>query len=155
MDKICSLVVEKKYGADNDDKDFGDFKKIVDGYKDGLISKKDIFDEYNSINNNTNPNNIHFENNKFIASRYKEILSLIADNTIKLAEQKILDSIVETNTNILDKDYFTEGKYDNIISSTYTRLLDKYINIYEKDPLKLRINDINKKKKHIYCSGNG
>ena len=144
LDKIGSLVVEKKYGADNDDKDFGGFKKTVDAYKNGMISKKDIFDEYNSINNDTNPNNIHFKNNKFIASGYKEILSLIADDGIKLDEQKILDSIVETNTNLLDKDYFTKDKYDNIIPSTYTGLLE--------DPLKLQITDINKKINNIYTA---
>ena len=154
MDKIGSLIVEKKCGTDNDDISFGGFKKVVDGYKNGLISQRDIYDEYNFINNHAYRDNIHSKNNKLIASRYIEILSLISNNIIGLDEQKILDSISDTNKNLYYKDYITKDNYDNIILSRYAGLLTKYINVYEKDPLKLRINDINEKIKNIYNAEN-
>ena len=145
MDKIGSLIVEKKYGTDNGDISFGGFKKVVDGYKNGLISQRDIYDEYTFINNHAYRDNIHSKNNKLTASRYIEILSLISNNMIGLDEQKILDSISDTNKNLYYKDYITKDNYDNIILSRYAGLLNKYINVYKKDPLKLRINDINEK----------
>ena len=150
MDKIGLLVVEKRYGADNKDMYFGGFKKIVNGYKDGMINKEDICNQYSSINNNAYRDNIHSRNNKLIASGYTEILSLIKNNMIKLDEQKILDSIGDTNKNLYDNNYITKDNYDNINSGKYAGLLNKYIKIYKKDPLKLRINDINEKINKIY-----
>ena len=120
LDKIDSLVVEKKYGADNEDMIFAGFKKVLDGYKNGIISKKDIYDKYTDINNNTYRDNIYSKNNKLIASGYREILFLINNDMIKLDEEKILDSIKDANKNLYNKDYITKDNSDNVIPSKYT-----------------------------------
>ena len=150
LDKIGSLVIKKKFGANDEDKVFGGYKKIIDGYKDGLISKKDIYDGYNNINRNTYLDDTHSKNNKIIASGFKEILSLISSDMIKFDEEKILDSIRDTNKSLHNKEYVIKDKKYNIIPLKYKGLLNKYVNVYEKNPFELRINDINKKKDMIY-----
>ena len=151
LDKIDSLVAGKKYGVISNAMDLGGFKKIVDGYKDGMISKRDIYKKYIYINKHTYLNdNLYSQNNNLIALGYTKLLSLIADNIIKPDEEKILDGIEKTNTDLLNKDYITKDKDNNIIPGTYAGLLNKYIKIYKKDSFMLHINDINKHINNIY-----
>ena len=103
LDNIGLLVFGKNYGTDNEDKVFTGFKKAIDSYENGMVSKKDIYDKYIEISNNTGLENIYSKSNKLISSGFKEILSLINNDIIKLDEEKILDSIKDTDQDLYNK----------------------------------------------------
>ena len=150
LDKIGSIVFNKKYGANNEDRVFGGFKKAIDNYEKGIISKKDLYNKYIEISNNTNLYDIYSKNNKLISSGFKEILFFISSSIAKFDEKKILDGIKDTNKNLYNKEYVTKNKKGEIIPIKYRGLLNKYINIYKKNPPKLRINEVDAKIHNTY-----
>ena len=101
------------------------------------MGKRNIIRFQNNLVKSLGLDSEYSKNNGLINKGIALIFNSIADGKIKYDKIAIMNSIIKTNRQILDKEYYTTDSKGKIIPSKYTGNLKDLVNKFNNNPLSL------------------